>query len=140
MKKPGAILKLTVQQSAEEADFVLNFSGLVLWVCFHFRLLIFLLLLSVLDWLVKKGGKCALWPAKKCFAVAEFDVDEDFAIKHDLILWLGKVMNDQSSGKKHLFKGKFSQGKIRPWYRVGTNYGKKGASMRFVPKKRFPVA
>ena len=46
-------------------------------------------------------------PKKKRFAVAEFDVDEDFAIEHDLILWLGKVMNDRSSGKKHLFKGKF---------------------------------
>ena len=46
-------------------------------------------------------------PQKIRFAVAEFDVYEDFAIKHDLILWLGKVMNDQSSGKKHLFKGKF---------------------------------
>ena len=46
-------------------------------------------------------------PQKIRFAVAEFDVDEDFAIEHDLILWLGKVMNDRSSGKKHLFKCKF---------------------------------
>jgi len=55
----------------------------------------------------KRGQVCALPPKKIRFAVAEFDVDEDFAIEHDLILWLGKVMNDRSSGKKHLFKCKF---------------------------------
>ena len=55
----------------------------------------------------KRGQVCALTPKKIRFAVAEFDVDEDFAIEHDLILWLGKVMNDRSSGKKHLFKCKF---------------------------------
>ena len=55
----------------------------------------------------KRGQVCAFPPKKIRSAVAEFDVDEDFAIEHDLILWLGKVMNDRSSGKKHLFKGKF---------------------------------
>ena len=55
----------------------------------------------------KKGASMHFAPQKISFPVAEFDVDEDFAIEHDLILWLGKVMNDRSSGKKHLFKGKF---------------------------------
>ena len=34
----------------------------------------------------KKGGKYALCPPRKRFLVAEFDVDDDFAIEHDLIL------------------------------------------------------
>ena len=46
LKKPGAILKLTAQQSAEEADFVVDFFGLDLWVCFHFHFLFLLLLLT----------------------------------------------------------------------------------------------
>ena len=36
--------------------------------------------------MVKRGQVCTLPPKKKRFAVAEFDVDEDFAIEHDLVL------------------------------------------------------
>ena len=38
------------------------------------------------DRLLNKGGKYALPPQKIRFTVAELDVDEDFAIEHDLIL------------------------------------------------------
>ena len=63
-----------------------------------------------------KGASMRFTPQKIRFTVAELDVDEDFAIEHDLILWLGKIMNDRSSGKKHLFKGKFERD-------IGSNIG-----------------
>ena len=37
----------------------------------------------------KKGASMHFAPQKIRFPVAEFDVDEDFAIEHDLVLWLG---------------------------------------------------
>ena len=74
-----------------------------------FSIVDFVVVVVGLGLIMEKGGKYALSPPPKKirFAVAEFDVDEDFDVEHDLILWLGKVMNDRSSGKKHLFKGKF---------------------------------
>ena len=38
----------------------------------------------------KRGQVCAL-PPKKRFPVAEFDVDDDFAIEHDLIFDQAKL-------------------------------------------------
>ena len=56
---------------------------------------------------LKKGGKCFVSHQFLCVLDAKFNVDYDFAIKHDLILWSDHLRGVQRW--KNLFFGNFGQ-------------------------------